>query len=112
CDPRSVLLERCVVEAPSGVTDLSPSVLDAIVAQMGEADPQAVVDLSLECPACEFSWSLPFDIAGYLWSEVEDLVHRLFGEVHMLASAYGWSEREILAMSPLRRRIYLDMVEG
>ncbi len=77
---------------------------------MGEADPQAVVDLAMDCPSCGQAWTLPFDICSYLWSEVEDLVQRLFREIHALALAYGWTEREILGMSPLRRRVYLDMV--
>jgi hypothetical protein len=30
--------------------------------------------------------------------------------VHVIASAYGWSERDILAMSAARRRLYLDVI--
>jgi hypothetical protein len=33
-------------------------------------------------------------------------------EVHILASAYGWREDDILAMSPARRRIYLEMLRA
>jgi hypothetical protein len=33
-------------------------------------------------------------------------------DVHALASAYGWSEREILALSDTRRRLYLEMVSA
>jgi hypothetical protein len=31
-------------------------------------------------------------------------------EVHQLARAYGWSERETLALTPRRRRRYLELV--
>jgi hypothetical protein len=31
-------------------------------------------------------------------------------EVHVLASANGWSEAEILALSPQRRQRYLEIV--
>jgi len=30
--------------------------------------------------------------------------------VHMLASAYGWSEQAILGLSPARRRLYMEML--
>jgi hypothetical protein len=32
--------------------------------------------------------------------------------VHTLASAYGWSESEILALSDARRRLYMEMVNA
>ena len=34
------------------------------------------------------------------------------GEVHVLAREYGWSERDILAMSASRRQLYLDTIES
>ena len=34
---------------------------------------------------------------------------RLLGHVHALARAYGWREADILAMSPARRQVYLDL---
>jgi len=35
---------------------------------------------------------------------------RLMHEVNLLASVYGWNEREILSMSSLRRNMYVNMV--
>jgi hypothetical protein len=34
----------------------------------------------------------------------------LFDDIHLLAQAYGWSEGEILALSPARRSAYLARV--
>jgi len=31
-------------------------------------------------------------------------------DVHTLARAYGWRERDILTLSPTRRQFYLNMV--
>jgi hypothetical protein len=33
-------------------------------------------------------------------------------DVHTLASAYGWSESEILSLNPARREFYLEMVRA
>ena len=35
----------------------------------------------------------------------------LFLDIHILASVYHWSEREILAMPRERRRLYLSLVD-
>ena len=36
----------------------------------------------------------------------------LLHEVHRLASAYGWSETDVLAMSAMRRGVYLELARG
>jgi hypothetical protein len=77
---------------------------------MGEADPQAEVQLALACPACRHQWQVSFDIVSYFWSEINARSQRLLWEVHALASAYGWREADILAISPQRRQFYLEMV--
>lgn len=116
-DVETVLLARCITEVTSdGVsvtaTSLPPPVVDAAARRLAEADPQADMRLSVTCPGCGAATAAPFDIAAFLWSELEALSHRLLGEVHTLASAYGWSERAILDLSPLRRRYYIAMVQA
>jgi hypothetical protein len=113
---RGALLERCIRTVRYGgrdadVTGLPEEIAQAVAAGMAQADPQAEVRIEMACPACFHRWSMPFDILSYLWGEIEDWARRLLLEVHLLASAYGWSERDIVAMSPRRRRMYLDMVD-
>jgi len=96
---RRALLARCAPHADAGT-----------IARMAAHDPQADVQLDAECPACEHRWREPFDIVTFLWTELTVLARRLLGDVHTLASAYGWSERDILALSPARRNAYLEMV--
>ena len=113
-----MLLERCVmaIRAPSderpSPAGLPPEVLDAVDAAFLDADPQADVALSVTCPACGQGWTVPFDIASYLWSEVDDWARRTLRDVHTLAAAYGWPEADIVALSPARRQFYLSMVVG
>jgi hypothetical protein len=110
----SELLRRCVLSARSDsrelpVEELPPSVIEALTDRLAEADPQADVELSLACPACEHRWQEPFDIVSFFWREIEAWARRLLREVHTLAASYGWSEAAILSLSPARRRIYLEM---
>jgi hypothetical protein len=105
---RRHLLERCLLG--SRPDDWSEDVLAGVARRMAEADPQADVRLALTCPACGHAWEALFDVAAFLWAEVDAWARRLLREVHTLASAYGWSEADILALSPRRRQFYLDMV--
>jgi hypothetical protein len=64
----------------------------------------------LSCPVCSCAWSESFDIVSFFWSELAAWSSRMLDQVHRLASAYGWSEASILAMSPYRREVYLGRV--
>jgi hypothetical protein len=102
-------LARCCISG-AAVEELPEPVLAEVAAHLAEADPGADLLIDLECPACAERWQVVFDIASYLWEELRVLARRLMAEVHELARAYAWSERDILAMSPARRRFYLEMV--
>lgn len=109
-----LLFERCVVDAQRGGESIAPdqlpaTIMHAVGEQVRELDPQSEVELVLTCPACQHRWRDLFDIASYFWIEIESFALRLLQEVHVLARAYAWSEAEILAMTPRRRRFYLDM---
>ncbi len=109
------LLHNCILSAHyqtvgCDAVDLPEHVLDAIADQMAQADPQADLQIALDCPACSHAWQSPFDIVHFLWSELHAWAQRTLMDVHRLALAYGWREADILAMSPQRRQLYLEMV--
>ncbi|HEY3258079.1 MAG TPA: hypothetical protein VGJ64_04430 [Gemmatimonadaceae bacterium] len=112
-----VLLERCVVRALRdhnivSVDALAPVVRDAISAAMAERDPQAEIELELECPACGTAFSIVFDTAMFFLQELDERAAQLTQEVHTLALHYHWSEREIMQMPRRRRTRYLELVSG
>jgi len=109
------LLKRCLIRACKygeeiEFEQLPFEVQTAISERMGEIDPLGDVQLSLKCPQCGHNWKAPFDIVSFLWTEIHAWAHRLLREVHALASAYGWRESDILALSPWRRQAYLEMI--
>jgi hypothetical protein len=77
---------------------------------MAEIDPQSDMQIALTCPACSQQWSAPFDIVSYLWIEINAWAVRLLHDIHRLATAYGWREADILALSPMRRQFYLELI--
>jgi hypothetical protein len=112
-DPRRQLIADCVTEVCGGAHEPASwphSTLDALSAAMAAHDPQAAVSIDLDCAVCRHHWAAPFDIAGYVWAELAAAAGRIMLDVHGLASAYGWSEADVLAMSPARRRQYLELV--
>lgn len=114
---RQLLVRRCVLEAVQGAQPISPEalppgLLQALSEAMIQADPQALIELDMRCPACEERWSEAFDISSYLLESLEHWAHRTLDQVHLLAAAYGWSEAQILALSPQRRARYLERVQS
>lgn len=109
---RRTLLSRCVVDTTPAADDLPEGVLETVAQRLADLDPGADTVVPLTCPYCRHAWAAALDVADYLWAEVEGYARRLLHEVHTLACVYGWSESEVLAVSPARRRYYLEATAG
>jgi hypothetical protein len=112
---RQALYQRCILHAEQGgeamsVDRVPEDVVARVSAQMAQLDPQGDVQLALTCPACAHQWLANLDIARFLWAELDAWALRMLRDVHSLAAAYGWREADILAMSPWRRQIYLELI--
>jgi len=112
------LLSRCLVELRrngrkqrlDSSRALPAALIEAIAAEMEKADPQANLQIPLDCADCGNRWLSAFDIVSFLWSEIDNWAKRLLREVCALASAFGWRESDILEMSAQRRQLYLQMI--
>lgn len=112
---KGLLLERCVMQIlHRGETITTvPSVLsNRVIEQMAQVDPHGDVQLAVTCGQCGHQWQALFDIASFVWREVGMWAKRQLREVHLLASAYGWAEADILGLSAWRRQRYLELVQG
>jgi len=116
-DGPGVLLHRCVVRAEQDGVPITADALPAeLVTQAGntlsDADPLADLRFALTCIRCGHDCQTSFDTATFLWTELDAWAGRIHREIHTLASAYGWSERDILRLGPARRARYLRMIEA
>lgn len=111
------LLAQCLIKAEyqgkiCAIEQLPKTVIQKLNQQLDELDPQADIRISLSCPECSNCWDVLFDISSFLWSEINGWAERMLYTIHKLAMAYGWSEQEILTLSPVRRQLYLGMLES
>lgn len=105
------LLARCIVavdnDSPEGENKPDRS---TVARKLSEVDPLMNLSLTFHCDSCDSEWEEPLEIVDLFWQELEAVAQRLLAEVHALASVYGWSESQILSLSPVRREMYLNMV--
>ena len=105
------LLARCMLEeSADAVTTNAMASLREIEDALEAADPNADLAFDVHCAACGHRSTAQLDASELLWDGIDARARELLDEVHLLASAYGWSEREILALAPSRRAVYLSLV--
>ena len=114
-DPAAAVSARCVQTQDGG--SLDPAALDAQQLEAIEATAErlagaAAAVLSSLCPECGGQVRADVDIAALLWQRVRSEVPAVLAEVAELAAAYGWSETDVLAMSAMRRGVYLELARG
>lgn len=109
------LIADCILEkTKEGITcegnTLPDEIWNAVEEQMAKEDPQADIRMTIICPSCSYRWDAGFDIAGFLWAEIQNWAQRIMQEVYLLARSFGWSEKDILNMGARRRQTYLQML--
>lgn len=113
-DARRLLLARCVVRASRDgeeidAGDLPRDICVRLGERMGELDPLSDIEMVGTCPECGVGWDVPLDIGSFLWAELDGWARRTLSDIDTLARIYGWSERDVLALSPARRKLYVEL---
>jgi hypothetical protein len=76
------------------------------------AAPLLSLDLAAACPHCARQQSVRFDLARYLAQRLHGERPFLLRETHLIASRYGWSHSEIMALGRDDRRAYARLIES
>jgi hypothetical protein len=92
------------------VSALPPELRALVSKVMAELDPQADVTLDLVCPECDCRWTEGLDVGELVWTELSAEARGLLYDVHRIACAYGWSQREVLELPHSVRQAYLELV--
>ena len=102
----AVMLKGLVVDGQ--VTHEDESIIAEALSTM---DPLVAFSVSCVCPTCSFSNEVSIDLEDIALTRLKRRQLALLREIHELASHYGWTEAEVLAISPKRRARYLAMIE-
>ncbi len=105
--PARALTERCV-EAP----ELSRAVARRLDRALSALAPRLDGALGGVCPLCGHAVTMRFDPTPYTLAELRHAFSGLYADVHAIASDYGWSEADILALPRSRRRRYAAIALG
>ncbi len=104
-DPELCLRQRC----------LDPAVIHAAVARrisraMYALAPSLDGPVAARCPACDGDVVLQFEPLTYTLAELRYAAGDLYEQVHLLASTFGWPERDILLLPRRRRARYAALI--
>lgn len=84
--------------------------LPALEAVLEKHDPFTAMQLDAHCPSCNEAVQVELDLEDLLLQMLASDQRHLLDQIHRLASAYHWSEDEILSLPPRRREYYLRRI--
>src|SRR5689334_2514745 len=101
-----------VARALVGEPALAEAELPALDAALDAADPLVAFHVTARCPACGAAVRHDVDLEALAHRLLAGAQQRLLDEIHRLALAYHWTERDVLALTARRRAHYLARVNG
>ena len=106
----SAILGR-LTTLPDDVDAIRPDWLEAIEAALDRADPLTTQEIDTVCPECGAEVSFELDLEARCLALLAAEQPGMLDDIHALATAYHWSEAEIMAIPPSRRRKYLARID-
>ena len=104
-DAADLLAERC------GLTAIARNAREQAAADLDECHPLLAPSFDVTCPGCGDQFSALLDAVELGWGAVEAAATAIVDDVVALASAFGWSEADVLTLPPRRRAVYRRIVE-
>jgi len=105
-DARAALLARCLREPVAAPT------ARAVEAAMARLAPTLRHEVSGTCPECAAAFDLEVDARELCMAELRREAVTVYDDVNLIATAYGWSQDEILDLPSSRRRRYAGTIAG
>jgi hypothetical protein len=103
---RAEFVERCVRG------EAAPAAVRAAEKAMASLGPTLRSDVAGTCPECGAGVVLDVDARELCLTELRFLASSVYDDVHLIATAYGWTEDGILDLPSGRRRRYADLISG
>jgi hypothetical protein len=110
-DANLALLSSLAVRGSEHLGDLDARQQEELSEALHWFDPLAAFRVAVQCPSCGRHASLPVDLEAACLVRLKSLKVELLQAVHRLAKSHGWSERDVLGLSPGRRAAYLALID-
>ena len=78
---------------------------------LSQSDPLGHLEIAGRCPECGRKVTGEYDLVGAWLKRIRREAEDILREVHLLASRYHWSERDVLTLPGPRRRAYCQLCE-
>lgn len=101
------LVRKINGNTPTPDWQISDEWLASLSEEFERQDPLTALKLTTNCPECSQQIDVDFDLEGMLLQKLKLKQKIVFEQIHHLASAYHWSEKEIIEMPSWRRAYYL-----
>ncbi|GAA1954653.1 hypothetical protein [Microbacterium deminutum] len=105
-DGRGALLARCVREQVPAAT------ARAVESAMARLAPTMRTAVTGVCPECGAGFELEVDARELCMAELRREAVTVYDDVNLIATAYGWSQDDILDLPSARRRRYAATIAG
>jgi hypothetical protein len=105
-DPRAALLERCVRESVPAAT------ARAVESAMARLAPTLRTAVAGVCPECGAGFELEVDARELCMTELRRDAVTVYDDINLIATAYNWSQDDILDLPSARRRRYAATIAG
>jgi hypothetical protein len=79
--------------------------------KMSEIDPLIDYKIKLECPYCKIENLYEVNLEKLSLRKLRRIQRDLLYMVHEIAFHYHWTEKQVLAIPDVRRKLYLSMIE-
>ena len=106
-DALRTMLKSLVMDGQAGPEDEH-----TVAAALADADPLVDFTVSCRCPACDRPNEVAVDIEALALARLRSRQRAILDDVHQLASHYGWTEVEVMAVPPARRARYIALIEA
>jgi len=105
-EQEKLLLERCLVEGNPGSDN------EKVQLKMAEVAPVLSMEMEAVCPECGHSQQVHFDMQSFFLARLKQEKPLLLHEVHLVASHYHWSHKEILELPRRLRKQYVALIQS
>lgn len=105
----AAMLASLLVEGD--VSAAQPRDIDIIAEALAERDPLVAFSIAYDCPSCGASRDTAIDLERLALERLIAVQQGLVKDVHALATRYGWTESEVLAIPPQRRARYRALID-